>query len=118
MNAQLLLELAFQGLGRLFTGLDLSAGKFPFEWQRLILRTLTTKNLSAAHEQGGYYLLDQGACLVSKVFLRLLYPVGRVVRALRPAYRAGIGIAKAAEVVDLSGFSAGLGAADAAVQGR
>src|ERR1017187_322135 len=93
MNAQLLLELAFQRLGRLFTGLDLSAGKFPFEWQRLILRSLATQDFRAAHEQGGNYLLDQGACLAAKVFLRLLYPVGRVVRAFRPAYRAGIGTA-------------------------
>src|SRR5664279_2460415 len=118
MNAQLLLELAFQRLGRLFTGLDLSAGKFPFEWQRLILRSLATQDFRAAHEQGGNYLLDQGACLAAKVFLRLLYPVGRVVRAFRPAYRAGIGIAKAAEVVDLSGFSAGLAASNAALERR
>src|ERR1039458_8059324 len=89
MNAQLLLELAFQRLGRLFTGLDLSAGKFPFEWQRLILRSLATQDFRAAHEQGGNYLLDQGACLAAKVFLRLLYPVGPVVGGFWPAVRGG-----------------------------
>src|SRR6185437_16021990 len=57
-NPELLLELATQSRSFFFAGLNLAAGKFPFQGHRLILRTLANQQLLFPNDQGRHYLLQ------------------------------------------------------------
>ena len=64
-NSKLLVKFALQGFRRVFSRLDLPAGKLPFQRQRLIFRPLAAQDFVPSHNERSRHLLDQGACLDS-----------------------------------------------------
>src|SRR5262249_21631360 len=58
-DSQLFFELASQSLGGGFAGLNLAAGKLPFQGERLVLGSLTAQYIVATQDERGHNLLGQ-----------------------------------------------------------
>jgi len=58
-DAELFFQFAAQGLRRRFSGLDLAAGEFPLERERLVLSALTAEDFVFAQNECRHHLLGQ-----------------------------------------------------------